>query len=378
MTAAGKGPSLIYSETDGSKYSVIGEMIYEQRLGKGRLTAGLKHTQSWMGNVYDGNISSKVRMDNAETYAFAEWQHGVGSFNYSAGLGAMRTYYKQGAAEQEKYILRPTITLSYNAPHNVFLRYNAYISGYSPSLSDLSDVEQEMDVYQVRRGNPALKSVTFYSNSITASWCSRYLNVELSGRYSYDDKPIMEQTVFDCGKFVRTTANQKGFHRLNLAANIQVMPFKEYIRVSLTPYFNRYISVGNDYIHTHSNFGFRGSIIGMYKKWMAMAEMNTSYHELWGETISKGERLHTIAVGYNGGKWSLQAMVVNPFSKHYSQDVVNLSKAAPYTTHAFSNSFNHMVMLNFSFNLDFGKHYNDGGKRINNSDTDTGILSGTK
>lgn len=147
-----------------------------------------------MDNVYDGDIRIKVRMDNAETYAFAEWKHGVGSFNYSAGLGAMRTYYKQGAAEQEKYILRPTITLSYNAPHNVFLRYNAYISGYAPSLSDLSDVGQEMDVYQVRRGNPELKSVTFYSNSITASWRSRYLNVELSGRYSYDDKPIMEQT----------------------------------------------------------------------------------------------------------------------------------------------------------------------------------------
>ena len=378
MTAAGKGPSLIYSETDGSKYSVIGEAIYEQRLGKGRLTAGLKHTQSWMDNIYDGDISSKVRMDNAETYAFAEWKHGVGSFNYSAGLGAMRTYYKQGAAEQEKYILRPTITLSYNAPHNIFLRYNAYMSGYSPSLSDLSDVEQEMDVYQVRRGNPALKSVTFYSNSITASWRSRYVNVELSGRYSYDDKPIMEQTFFEGGKFIRTTANQKGFHRINLAVNVQIMPFKEHIRISLTPYFNRYISVGCDYLHTHSNPGFHGSIIGIYKNWMVMAEMNTSYHELWGETISKGERLHTIAAGYNGGKWSLQAMVVNPFSKHYSQDVVNLSKAAPYTAHAFSNSFNHMVMLNFSFNLDFGKHYNDGGKRINNSDTDTGILSGTK
>lgn len=378
MTAAGKGPSLIYSETDGNKYSVIGEAIYEQQLGKGRLTAGLKHTQSWMDNIYDGDISSKVRMDNAETYAFAEWQHGVGSFNYSAGLGAMRTYYKQGTAEQEKYILRPTITLSYNAPHNIFLRYNTYISGYSPSLSDLSDVEQEMDVYQVRRGNPDLKSVTFYSNSITASWRSKYVNVELSGRYSYDDKPIMEQTFFDDGEFVRTTANQKGFNRINLTANVQIMPFKEHIRISLTPYFNRYISVGSDYLHTHSNPGFRGSIIGIYKNWMVIAEMNTSYHELWGETISKGERLHTIAAGYNGGKWSLQAMVVNPFSKHYSQDVVNLSKAAPYTAHAFSNSFNHMVMLNFSFNLDFGKHYNDGGKRINNSDTDTGILSGTK
>lgn len=247
-----------------------------------------------------------------------------------------------------------------------------------PSLADLSDVMQEMDAYQVRHGNPSLSSVTFYTNSLTAGWNSRHVNVELSGQYSYDDKPIMEETLYENGKFIRTYANQRGFHRLNLQATVQVLPFKEYMAIRLTPFFNRYISNGNDYTHTHSNCGFRGSIMGMYKNWSMMIDMNTSYHNLWGETLEKGEKLHSIAVGYNTHKWGIQMMLMNPFTKRYSIEAENLSRLAPYSQLAYSDDFKRMVMINFSFNLDFGKLIDIGGKRINNSDTDTGILSGSK
>lgn len=235
-----------------------------------------------------------------------------------------------------------------------------------------------MDAYQVRRGNPGLHSVTFYTNNLSASWRSRYVNAELSGRYSYDDKPIMEKTSFDGNKFVRTFANQRGFHRINLQATVQVFPFKDYVQVRLTPFFNRYISNGTDYTHTYSNWGLRGSIMAMYKNWGMMIDMNTSYCELWGETISRGEKLHSIAIGYNTEKWSIQAMLMNPFTKRYEQGVENLSHLAPYKQIAYSDDFKRMVMLNVSFNLDFGKQRGTSGKRINNSDTDTGILSGSK
>lgn len=368
----------ITSEVDGSKYSVIGEAIYERPLWGGTLTAGAKHSHSQMDNVYDGDISSKVKMGMEETYMFAEYKSRVKKLDYMVGIGAMRTGYKQGSQSQEKYIVRPTLTLSYNITNDVLLRYNTYMSGYSPSLSDLSDVSQEMDAYQVRRGNPGLHSVTFYANSLSASWHSRHVNVELSGRYSYDDNPIMEETAFEGNKFVRTFANQRGFHRLNVQATVQVLPFKDYIQVRLTPFFNRYISKGNDYTHTHSNWGLRGSIMAMYKNWGMMVDMNTSYHELWGETITRGERLHSIAVGYNSDKWSIQAMLMNPFTKRYEQGVDNLSRLAPYKQIAYSDDFKRMVMINVSFNLDFGKQRGISGKRINNSDTDTGILSGSK
>ncbi len=368
----------IISQTEGDKYSIIGEAIYERPLGNGKMTAGIKHTQASMNNIYDGNISSKVSMNTAESYLFAEYNQQMERFTYTLGIGGMRTWYEQGELSQEKYIIRPTITLSYNAPRNLYFRYNAYISGYSPSLSDLSNVAQEIDIYQIRRGNPYLQSVTFVSNSLTASWKCKYVNIELFGRYSYDHKPIMEETLFEDNHFVRTMANQKGFHRLNLQSTIQIYPWKEHIMIKLNPFFNRYISNGNSYTHTHSNFGFRGSIVGMYKNWVIMAEMSTSQHDLWGETLSRGEALHSIAVGYNHDKFSIQGMILNPFTKRYEQGVDNLSSLAPNRQLAYSTQLSQIVMLNLSFNLGFGKQVNSGSKKINNNDTDSGILSGTK
>ncbi|MBO5249946.1 MAG: TonB-dependent receptor [Muribaculaceae bacterium] len=368
----------IISQTEGDKYSIIGEAIYERPLGNGKMTVGIKHTQAYMNNIYDGNISSKVSMNTSESYLFAEYNQTINRFSYTLGIGGMRTWHQQGKLSQEKYILRPTITLSYNAPKNFYFRYNAYMSGYSPSLSDLSDVTQEIDIYQVRRGNPNLHSASYISNSLTASWKCKYVSIELFGRYSYDHKPIMEETLFENDHFVRTMANQKGFHRLNLQSTIQMYPWEEYIMIKLNPFFNRYISNGNTYTHTHSNLGFHSSIVGKYKNWIAMAEMNTSFHDLWGETLSRGEALHSIAVGYNHEKFSIQGMILNPFTKRYEQSVDNLSALAPNKQLAYSTQLSRIVMLNVSFNLGFGKQYNNSRKRINNSDNESGILSGTK
>ena len=377
MTEQGQTPMEIASKIEGDKYSLIGEAIYERSLGEGRMTTGVKHHQVRMENVYVNDLRTKVSMNTAETSLFAEYQGKVKKLNYTFGVGAMRTFYEQGDAKQEKYFFRPTLKLSTQLG-KLFLRYNASLSGYAPSLSEMSDVTQPMDVYQVRRGNPDLKSVTFFTNQLSASYSMKGINAELSARYSYDDKPIMEETLFEDGMFVRTFDNQKGFHRLNLQANLQLQPFKQYLSIKLNPYFNRYISRGNAYTHTHSNWGFRGSIIGMYKQWMVMMDMNTSYHEFWGETINKSEAVHSIALGYNKEKWAIQMMVFNPFSKDYHQGVENVSHLAPNKQVAFSRDFSPMFMLNASFNLDFGKQKQTARKRINNDDTDTGILSGNK
>jgi hypothetical protein len=377
MTEVGLTPVEIRSKTEGDKYSLIGEAIYERPLWKGKFTTGMKHNQATMDNVYDGEAQTKVSMNTAETSFFAEYQSKVGKLNYTLGMGALRTFYKQGNTSQEKYFFRPTLNLSYSLG-KIFLRYNASMSGYAPSLSALSNVEQGMDAYQVRRGNPNLKSVTYFTNRFSVAYRNKWMNVDVSARYSYDDKPIMEETIYENAKFVRTYANQKGLHRLMCQTSIQFRPLKEYISISLNPFFNRYISQGNTYLHTHSNWGFRGSIVGMYKQWVFMADMNTSYHDLEGETITKGETYHTIALGYNKEKWAVQMLVWNPFTDDYHQGIENVSKLAPNKQLAFSKDFTRMVMLNVSFNLSFGKQKQMTRKRIENSDTDAGILSGTK
>ena len=88
----------------------------------------------------------------------------TGQADLYPGLGGMRIYNHQHDKKLSKFILRPKLSLAYQPCSNVTLKYQGYVSAYAPSLSDMSNVSQDIDVYQLRKGNPNLKSVTFVSN----------------------------------------------------------------------------------------------------------------------------------------------------------------------------------------------------------------------
>lgn len=322
-------------------------------------------------------------MMTAETYAFAEVQQRVGKFSYAAGIGAMHTYIEQGGQKQSNWIARPQLTLSYDFGKGVFWKYKGYVSGYQPSLSAMSDVAQQIDKYQIRQGNPNLKSVMFVANEMQLSWQSKYVNLNLWANYSYDHKPIMEETyeqLIDGQAYaIRTYANHRGFHRLQVAPSVQVRVLNNSLIFTVAPFANYYVSLGNSYTHKHFNPGVRASIMGMYKGWQFFGEVTTRSNNLWGETLEYGEFYHHIGLGYNADKWGFRAMLMNPFSvKGYSIETKDLSALAPNTQHAEMRDFRQMLILNFHCNLDFGTQRRDSGKRINNEDKENGILSGTK
>ena len=388
----------VLSRVRGNKYSLIGEAIYEKDWENIGLTVGVRHNQQWMENLYKGQSdqgpSTKVSMMTAETYAFAEVQQRVKQFSYAVGIGAMHTYIEQAGQKQSTWIARPQLTLSYDFGKGVFWKYKGYVSGYQPSLSAMSDVAQQIDKYQIRQGNPNLKPVMFVANEMQLSWQSKHINLNLWANYSYDHKPIMDETLelstlSDSGlstlseavspMVVRTYANHRGFHRLQVAPSVQVRVLNNSLIFTVAPFANYYVSLGNSYTHKHFNPGVRASIMGMYKGWQFFGEVTTRYNNLWGETLEYGEFYHHIGLGYNADKWGFRAMLMNPFSvKGYSIETKDLSALAPNTQHAEMRDFRQMLILNFHCNLDFGTQRGDSGKRINNEDKENGILSGTK
>ena len=107
--------------------------------------------------------------------------------------------------------------------------------------------------------------------------------------------------------------------------------------------------------------------------------MVTAQHNLWGETLTLGELTHDIGINYNSEHFGFGIMMVNPFSPHGSRTVTkDLSALAPTANTAVMQNYRQVLMLNFNVNLDFGTKHSEGWQRLNNEDTESGILSGTK
>lgn len=373
----------VLSVIKGDKYSLTGEAIYEKEWENIMLTTGIKHEQEWVNNKYGGSTNTTVGMSVAETYAFAEMRHQIGKFTYVIGIGSMHTYIKQGNESQSKWIARPQITMSYDFGEGLYWKFKSYMSGYQPYLAQMSAVDQRIDKYQIRRGNPNLRPVMYISNETELSWSSKYVNLNFWTVYSYDHKPIMEDSFEDIidgqPMIIRTYNNQRGFHRLTVSPSIQVKLLDGKIMFTVAPFINYYVSLGNNYSHSYFNPGVYAGFFALYKGWKFFADVSTRRNNLWGETIEYGEFSHDIGVSYNSEKWSCGLMMLNPFSiKGYSTGTKNLSDVAPNTRSAVMEDFKQILMLNISMNLDFGSKHVEAGKRINNEDTDNGILSGSK
>lgn len=373
----------VLSSVRGDKWSLIGEAIYEKEWENIMLTVGARHNQQWVKNTYLGSTEATVNMTTAETYVFAEMRHRVDKFSYVVGIGVMHTLIDQAGQKQSNWIARPQLTMSYDFGKGWFWKYKGYVSGYQPSLSQLSDITQQIDKYQMRRGNPNLKSVMYVSNEMELSWQSKHVNLNLWANYSYDHKPIMEETfeeIIDGSPYaIRMYDNQRGYHKLNVSPSVQVKLLDNKLMFNITPFVKYMVSQGNNYNYEHVNYGVRGGIFYLLKGWRFFADVVTAQHNLWGETLTLGELTHDIGINYNSEHFGFGIMMVNPFSPHGSRTITkDLSALAPTANTAVMQNYRQVLILNFHCNLDFGTQHGERGKRINNEDKENGILSGSK
>ena len=85
-----------YSGIRGKKYSLIGEGIYEKAFKDGgKLSAGVRHTQGYTDNDYNGTLQYSSQMKQADTYAYAQYNGKWGKLGYRLGMGVTRSWFQQ-------------------------------------------------------------------------------------------------------------------------------------------------------------------------------------------------------------------------------------------------------------------------------------------
>lgn len=366
----------IYNKVDGNKYSVIGEAVYEKQFKNLTFSAGAKHTQGFADNTYRGNTDTKTEMKNSDSYAFAQIQGKIAKkLGYTLGLGGSRIWFKEGENDAAFYTIRPSVQLNYPFNDNLSVKYSFVVSNRTPSLGQLSSVEQQVDAYQLSRGNPDLKLTNTYNNKLIFNVNKGIFDISTTLGYMYFDKVIVNTYSIEGDKIVSYSDNHKGQHYFYWSGDITAKIIKDIW--TLTGWFGlqRDIFNANTGInHTYNAIygGFRSNVL--YKNLSFVIGLNSRYKELWGESIYYGEDWNYIEAGYKHKEAKLSLGMSYPFKDYWSAGSRNISSVKPATSWSYIKENGHMLYLRFSWNMSFGRKHEAGKKSLDNTDTDKGIL----
>lgn len=368
----------VLSNISGNKYSLIAEGMYEQPWGTHRLTVGARHLQACTDNTYTGNVQADISMHQSESSVYAEYRRKWGRWSYMGNLTATRLYYSQSGIRMKKYTFHPSVRLSFSPNDESFIRYRADFHTDAPSLSALNDVEQKVDAGQVLRGNPCLKAYHTLNQQLTAGYDIPWLSLDVMLGYKHEYHPIMESVFYEEGHFIRTYENQRSFRKLTVESTLTLRPWKEHLSIAFSPGVSRYISRGNNYLHTYTMPRFRWNIDFIWHNWML--SYNTlvgDANRMYGEQIMEEKDMHLLMAGYKQPKWSLKVGVLNPFLKEYWMETQDRSAVLSSVSRAHSDRPVYFA-VQLGFRLDYGRQTQGNRKQINHEDTDAGIMQGTK
>ncbi len=365
----------IHNKIKGDKYSLISELIYDRKIQNQLFTAGAKHTQGYANNKYTGSSIGEVDLKNTDTYVFAQIQGSIKKIGYSFGLGLTRLWFQQEDEGYTFYSLRPSAQLSYKIRDNLTVKYAFSVISRAPSLSQLSDIVQQVDSLVSTTGNSALKPYNVYNNNFISSYHKGVVNASLNLRYTYYNRPIMDNIYVEDDKLLVIPDNQRRFQRLGGFLNVNVELIKNIWSIGLTGGIDYYQSNGQSYSHSYTNPWGDIETNVAYKKFDLNMGIYLRTNQLWGETINYGEDWQSIDLGYTHNSFKFGVGMSYPFKNKWSAGSKSLSDLKPETSWTYIADNGHMLYLKFAWNFSFGKKAHTSKKTLNNIDSDTGIKS---
>lgn len=368
----------VKNRVNGKKYSVIGEAIYEKKLSdKYRLSGGMRHNQFFADNEYINGHNYRTHMVQMESSVYAEFKGKIKKLEYSLGLSVNRSSYNQSGSDEEyeRYAVNPRLTLFLPLSGESSLRLKSTVGNVTPSLGELSAIDQIIDSLQIQRGNPGLRSYMSYYSELNYEFRKGLFYANITGAYEYQPDAIMDEKYQEGNKIIQTWNNQKNWQRVTANGNLRVGPIKDIFQVSFTGGVNHYMSNGNAYAHRYTNWWCDVNASVTWKKWSLMYMVMTNWNWFKGETMSGGENIQGAQLGYRIKDVMIGLRVINPFTDNYKQETENWNKYASFRRSNYIKESSRLFIATVSYNFSFGRKFNATQKKVNNADNDSGVMS---
>ena len=370
-----EGSDYAYS-VDGKTYSLTSEAIYENRLKPVSLSAGLQHRLKYTSNKYMGDVNSVNNMHNQSLYLFGEVKGKLQKLNYSAGLGVSNEQYQQSTNKFSYWLFRPKATLAYSLFDAWNLRYTFELSQHISQIAMISDTRIRVNSLEWTVGNPNIKPNGCIEHSIAISFSKPRFSNQLNTAYRNIRNCNMESySRSDDNQFYYTQKNQKGikmFYVMNYT-NWSIIPDKLDLNIGTNLF--RIINKGDNYIHTITSYQLNANLQAYLGKWTLMAYFDSGYKFMEGERWNHESATTYFSCSYQLGNCNISIYAQHPFQKNPRTDKGGVDNALIHRLAIdHCKDYGNRISLNISWKINKGKQFRNINRKLNNKDTQTGIL----
>lgn len=368
--------SLYQYTTKGRSYSLLSEMIYENRLKPFTLSLGLNYKQKYTDNQYLGDVDTYNNIHNNRLHLFSDIKGSISKLNYSAGLRATYIDYRQYKHKYNEWLFCPKASLTYSFTRNLQLRYDFEILDRASRIAMTGDAVIRENSMEWVVGSPDLKTNRDITNILRLSYNTKRLQTFAEMYYKICSHPNMahyERT--EDNKFIYTQRNQDRIEVINAMLYLNYWLIPDKVSASATGGLFRCFNFGDDYTHCYTSYFASASINAYLGNFMLSAYTYNANRFLEGETKGYNAGNINLQASYTNKNWFLALTWNNPFLGNQRLFESELLNKNLYKIKTLRSSFaTDVISLNISYKFSNGRRYRDIKKAINLRDTDSGIL----
>lgn len=177
--------------------------------------------------MYYGTNVSKQSLFSDESLLFAGYKINLTN-NLSAyirpGLSIIAQRLNGTKKDETAFRLHSRLSYKISQKQQVALKYN--IGNTTADISSSSDLDQEIDPYHIKRGNPNLRSAHLYHLSLEYMLATEKFNLTFGADYHKTDKVPLMAPYLENGKIIETYSSESKSKEYDMGAVAAFIPFK--------------------------------------------------------------------------------------------------------------------------------------------------------
>lgn len=363
-------------DVDSRRKSLISEISYIHNFSdKTQFSGGFQNTISHSTNTYLTSDYKPILTEN-NNYIYARLGQRIKKVYVSVATGAKMFWVKNDQNKRNFIKNLTTVQASWNINQHWNLHGSFQYSPSIPSLSALTDYEQQTSPYLISNGNPNLKVAENLSYRLNASYSYSKFSVFFQSSYTDIKNCVVSEIIYlGNGRFLSQSINAKKSNNFSNNLTFQVhglYGFGANIYLNLT----HYLSAGEGWKHTLTSFD------GSMSLWWNKGPFTVSYWRklpgkyLNGHMVGKDENGDALQLDFTPNKhWTFAASWMYMFERKGTQyPSWNYSSVNPATRDRYVKDNANMVVLSVNYSADFGSIFRTAKRNLNNSDRESSLL----